>query len=249
MSILTSPALRWVKPSTLLTCPAGAVLWLPGQDDAYSTTIRDRSGNNNHGTITGATWSRLPSGLWVLSFDGDDYIAPPRITGLWANGGTVLFFCKPTDGQPAAYQFLWGGRTDNTRCYAYLDTDGTVYFAVHKDAATNYVTSRTAAAVFANGTVDAALLGFVLPANFTSVKIYKNGASLAVTESNAGTVTAASLAVADVETPHFGAAIIDGVPHANKLVGQLSLETIIQTPLTAAQMAGIWQQWRHLQGV
>ena len=36
--------------------------------------IHDRSPYGNHGTITGATWVRLPSGLWCLSFDGsDDY--------------------------------------------------------------------------------------------------------------------------------------------------------------------------------
>jgi len=50
------------------TPDANTVLWLPGQDDAYSATIRDRSGFNNHGTITGATWTRLPSGLWAQNF-------------------------------------------------------------------------------------------------------------------------------------------------------------------------------------
>jgi len=63
------------------------VLWLPGQDDPQSATIRDRSGLNNHGTITGATWARTSSGLWYLNFDGtDDYIncgsdSSLRITG------------------------------------------------------------------------------------------------------------------------------------------------------------------------
>jgi hypothetical protein len=38
----------------------------------HSTTIFDKSGKNNHGTITGATWERLPSGQPVLSFDGTD---------------------------------------------------------------------------------------------------------------------------------------------------------------------------------
>ena len=50
------------------------ILWLPGQEDYPSATIRDWSGNGNHGTITGATWVRLRSGLWVLNFGGDDYI-------------------------------------------------------------------------------------------------------------------------------------------------------------------------------
>lgn len=35
-------------------------------------TIFDKSGYNNHGTIAGAIWIRLPSGLWVLYFDGTD---------------------------------------------------------------------------------------------------------------------------------------------------------------------------------
>ena len=39
-----------------------------------ATTIYDVSGKGNHGTITGATWTRLRSGLRVLSFDGDDFV-------------------------------------------------------------------------------------------------------------------------------------------------------------------------------
>ena len=38
------------------------------------STIYDVSGKGNHGTITGATWVRLPSGLWVMNFDGNDYV-------------------------------------------------------------------------------------------------------------------------------------------------------------------------------
>ena len=48
----------------------GCVLWLPGQDDAQSITIRDRSGLSNNGTISGATWRRTERGVWVLSFNG-----------------------------------------------------------------------------------------------------------------------------------------------------------------------------------
>ena len=50
----------------------GCVLFCPGQDDPQSAVLRDISGNRNNGTITGATWVRLPSGLWVLSYDGTD---------------------------------------------------------------------------------------------------------------------------------------------------------------------------------
>lgn len=68
---MISPALRRTKPFNLLAKPGpGCVLWLPGQDDAYSVTIRDRSGNNYNGAIIGANWIRNSKGLWVLSFDG-----------------------------------------------------------------------------------------------------------------------------------------------------------------------------------
>jgi len=50
------------------------VLYLPGLPGGGSK-IYDRSPYANIGTITGATWVRLPSGLWCLSFDGtDDYV-------------------------------------------------------------------------------------------------------------------------------------------------------------------------------
>lgn len=52
----------------------GCALYLPGPSGGGSK-IYDRSPYGNAGTITGATWTRLPSGLWVLSFDGnDDYV-------------------------------------------------------------------------------------------------------------------------------------------------------------------------------
>ncbi len=55
----------------LSTPPIGCVLDLPGLPGA-GNKIYDRSPYGNHGTITGAVWKRLPSGLWVLNFDGSD---------------------------------------------------------------------------------------------------------------------------------------------------------------------------------
>lgn len=49
----------------------GGVLFLSGLPSGGSK-IYDRSPYGNVGTITGATWKRLPSGLWYLSFDGSD---------------------------------------------------------------------------------------------------------------------------------------------------------------------------------
>jgi len=52
-------------------CEPGCVLYLPGYPGT-GATIRDFSGYGNHGTITGATWVRLSSGLWVQNHDGSD---------------------------------------------------------------------------------------------------------------------------------------------------------------------------------
>ncbi len=49
----------------------GCVLHLPGLPGGGSK-LHDRSPYGNAGTIVGATWIRLPSGLWCLSFDGSD---------------------------------------------------------------------------------------------------------------------------------------------------------------------------------
>ncbi len=60
----------------------------------------DRSQYANHGTISGATWTRLPSGLWVLSFNGTtdkvDWGADSSL-GLVTGGAiTLMVWIKPT---------------------------------------------------------------------------------------------------------------------------------------------------------
>jgi hypothetical protein len=51
-----------------------ALTGLPGG----GSKIHDRSPYGNHGALIGATWKRLPSGLWALRFDGiDDYVSVP----------------------------------------------------------------------------------------------------------------------------------------------------------------------------
>ena len=76
----------------------GGVLYLPGPSGGGSK-IYDRSPYGNAGTITGATWTRLPSGLWVLSFDGvDDYVdCGDRASLDTADAITIMAWAKPTD--------------------------------------------------------------------------------------------------------------------------------------------------------
>ena len=51
----------------------GCVLRMSGRPQG-GPVIFDDSPYGNHGTIVGATPVRLPSGLWVLNYDGDDYV-------------------------------------------------------------------------------------------------------------------------------------------------------------------------------
>ena len=51
----------------------GCVLRMSGRPQG-GPVIFDDSPYGNHGTIVGATPVRLPSGLWGLGFDGDDYV-------------------------------------------------------------------------------------------------------------------------------------------------------------------------------
>ena len=60
----------------------GCVLYLPGLPGGGSR-IYDRSPYGNVGHISGATWVRLPGGLWCLSFDGsDDEVVVPHHSSL-----------------------------------------------------------------------------------------------------------------------------------------------------------------------
>lgn len=71
----------------------GCSLYLTGLPGGGSK-IHDRSPYGNHGTVTGATWKRLPSGLWCLSFDGtDDLVTVPHTSELDIATGSFTFKC------------------------------------------------------------------------------------------------------------------------------------------------------------
>lgn len=108
-------------------CPSGVVLYLPGLP-GYGSTIWDRSNQNNHGTITGATWVRNSKGLWYLDFDGsDDTIEITDASSLGITGAQSVEFWlnltanttnetiaqKGNRGEAASGFCLYGGGTAN----------------------------------------------------------------------------------------------------------------------------------------
>jgi len=84
------------RDTNLLFSPpeAGCVLYLPGLPGSGSK-VYDRSPYGNIGTIYGATWKKLPSGLWCLSFDNvDDYINCGTNASLTSAKGTIALWAK-----------------------------------------------------------------------------------------------------------------------------------------------------------
>ncbi len=97
----------------------------PGVTIDGVSKIYDRSGYGNHGTIAGATWKVLPSGLPSLSFDNnDDYLG----CGVFADSENEfwvsLWFIL--DSTPSnAYLFV---KDDTERVFAYFDVTPVIRF-------------------------------------------------------------------------------------------------------------------------
>ncbi len=90
-------ALEDVKPFSLAKALAlprkGLVAEYPFFEGS-GTVLHDTSGNGNDGTIYGATWVKLPTGKWVLSFDGvDDCVRIKANPLLKPDKVTVLCWC------------------------------------------------------------------------------------------------------------------------------------------------------------
>ncbi len=88
---------RSARANGLSIPPIGCGLHLLGLPGG-GNKIYDRSPYGNIGTITGATWVRLPSGLWCLSFDGggagDDKVNLGSDASLFPDDGTWLIWAK-----------------------------------------------------------------------------------------------------------------------------------------------------------
>lgn len=75
--------------------PIGCVLDLLGLPGG-GNKIYDRSPYGNQGTITGAVWKRLPSGLWYLDFDGtDDYVNCGDVCNVGTGDFSLEVWVKP----------------------------------------------------------------------------------------------------------------------------------------------------------
>ncbi len=223
--------------------PAGSVLYLPGLP-GQGSTIWDRSDKANNGAITGATWTRLPSGLWVLSFDGNDFITVADADSLSFGNGTVdtaftiLLWAKMTD----ATGFRMIGKMSSTvREYLFQTTGDNLQIACFDADNLNSITTVASATVTSYEGKWVFFAGVYTGSGLnTGLSLYVNGAVVASTGSTTGTYVAMhntaidlTIGVANFATPSFA-------------TGSIALPRLVGSALTAAQLLNIYNQERSL---
>jgi len=195
------------------------------------STIYDVSGKGNHGTITGATWVRLPSGLWVLDFDGNDYVtmaSPVFLAATWNSKFSVRLWLKVTDN--GVRQTFIGCNDEASVFQLEMKAGGALAAIFNGDnvaVAPQSILSNTWA--FAVVTVNGTGVG--------THTFYHNGVALG-TPSESGSGFSVNGAVA-TELGRRAAA-------SQSLTGQMGLLDVVSRTLSASEIAQIYNQERHL---
>ena len=112
---------------------------LYGPSEAHDTNQDIFAWLPNHGTITGATWGRLPSGFRVLNFDGDDYVTLANAASLDILGDmTFLAWVYISSTSVSHYIFIRGqASTDGWDCYMNCSASGAAFVYRTSQAAAN----------------------------------------------------------------------------------------------------------------
>ncbi len=224
------------------------VLWLPGQDDPRSATIRDRSGKGNNGTITGTTWARLPSGLWSLRYDGNDYInIDIAVNDLAATiKGTWMSWVKLDDATPAAQSMIIAfGDTDAAEYIFFSISTTGLLRAGLSDASVNVWALNTSAAAISDGIY----VHVALVQNGTAPILLVNGVQVAQTFTAEINKTRWFSVCTGLDNGRIGCINYNLGGNTGFLTnGNTALTKLINTNLTVTQVLGIVQQERHLFG-
>ncbi len=233
---MQSAALRYRKRfgQNIYKPDSSCVLYLEGQQDAYSSTIKDLSGYANNGTITGATWVRLPSGLWVNSFDGTDDIincGTNSVLNFTTGDFSGIAWVKTT--VTANVQWIMGRGLGNTDGWAMLiHTDGRVDFETYQAGASqlSYAANNT---TVTNGQFN--LIGWTRTG--TSCRVWLNGVDITNTVGNHTNplTSTRALKIGNSDT-------LNQYP----FTGQMGLERIFSYYLSATEIANIYQRERPL---
>ena len=210
----------------------------PPQKAANPTQyIFDKSRYNNHGTLIGATWVQLPSGLWVNDLDGtDDYIEIPDAASLDITGKiTIKLWVNPTD-VAADHALIDKAVGDNTKRNYYVMisiTTGALFFNF-KDASNVWFSSQSTVAV---PTGKYSQVGVTFDEATDELKFYLNGA-LGETMTSTGAMTA--------NTGSLWVGVNKYTAAADYMKGKLGLVLIGNGIWNAGDFLKSYNQERHL---
>ncbi|MBC8477054.1 MAG: hypothetical protein H8D49_01790 [Dehalococcoidia bacterium] len=210
----------------------GCVFCLSGLPGGGSIAY-DRSPHGNHGNITGATWVRLSSGLWCLSFDGvDDYVDCNNDVSLSLEDGFTIELWENVDssayyrwfiskGDPATFTQNYGIiLLDNNNIYGLVrnvddDTTWGAYFGVSGGSGWHFL---------------------AMSFDITHIVHYADG----VGATPVATGTQAHTNNRPVRL---------GYHYSKKISGYLALPRIYNRPLSALEIQNHFNQEKHLFGV
>lgn len=231
---LWSPDTELAKSCVLDLAPP---LYNPGS----ASKIYDRSGKRNHGTINGATWVRLSSGLWVNNLDGDDFIDPGNDTSiLGATTGTFIIWAWSAAAKTATENIICLGDTDGNEFVGMSNKVGDILSFGVRIAGTTQWDLVTDAAIGSDAWL---LLGGVQ--NGTEPILYVNGAAPAQTFITSTNKTKWAVHCTGLDNSRIGCANVNSVGNVTFVTGRLALVRIFRNrALTAGQMVDIYRQER-----
>ncbi len=220
------------------------VLYYLGTPQDTTGTIYDWSGQENDGTIIGATLNILPSGLPLLDYDGlDDKVdqasdvASLKITGAL----TLMAWIKPDVVNEFTGIITKCNDTLRRAYFLAMHSDGSAYVYQSGDGgAVNRSFRKTATTILT--TECQFLVGVYVPS--TSLDIYLNGALDNGTLT--GTIQAATNNTADPVVIGWGHSSVTTEEYFN---GSIARPRICKGALTANQIEDFYRQERHLFGV
>ncbi len=220
--------------------PPSCVLNMPGLPGA-SSSIYDKSPYGNIGTITGATWKRLPLGLWYLDFDGTDDVvdcgSSSSLDDLAAL--TVIVWFNPLSDGEGGFGSIVAKSTGGswTNGWSFYQS-GTKRLNFRVDHATTDLLHRTVGGG-TNGTWQQVAATWDGGGLSTGIIIYRGGAVEARsvgTDADGARITDAS-SLMRVGNNSVGTTTFDG---------GIALVRVFNAVLSAAQIANIYAQERHL---
>jgi len=213
---------------------SGCVLSLTGLPGG-SNKIYDRSPYHDLGTITGASWLKLPNGLWCLSFDGvDDVVSFVANSSLDIVGDiTILLWFNTGDNKST--QFPMGRGTTGAVGWRIELGNGTLFqFTVGNGTDLTADTKTSTMGVWNFG---------VCRRSGAEVEVFINGVGSGSPGTLTGSIdyTGVGLAIGHRSIPVGNA--------ARYFHGQIALPRIYNRALSALEIKNRFDQEKHLFGV